>query len=90
MYQYKMVQIPPNVSIKAGQSQQPAADYLQQVVDQYSQEGWDFYSIESMSVTENAGCGCLAMLLGLGPQRYHVYVIVFRRSTDPSGIPPVK
>lgn len=80
MFQYQMVQVPPNVAVRAGQTQGAAAAYLQSVVDDYAGRGWEFYSIESIGIIEQPGCGCLAALLGLKAQLTETYVIVFRRS----------
>ena len=84
MFEYHMVQIPPNVSVKSGKSGGAAAAYLADVVGNYAGQGWEFYSIEAIGITEHPGCGCLSFILSLfgGNQTTHteVYVIVFRRT----------
>lgn len=74
-----MVQVPPNVTVKAGATQGAAATYLQGVVDSHSSKGWEFYSVESIGILEEPGCGCLAGLLNWKPQLTETYVIVFRK-----------
>lgn len=84
MYHYQMVQIPKGVHAEAGQGHVAAATYLQGIVTQYAAQGWEFYSVESMNITEASGCGCLGFILsmflpGFGPSHSESYVIVFRR-----------
>jgi len=87
MYEYHMVQVPPTISVKAGQGGGAAAYYLQEIVDKFAQDGWEFYRIETIGVLEQPGCGCLAALLGIRAQVREQYVVVFRRSV---GSPPVQ
>ena len=63
-----MVQVPPIVSVKAGQSGGAAAGYLQGIVDQFAAEGWEFNSIETIGILEQPGCGCLAAIFGIKAQ----------------------
>jgi hypothetical protein len=79
-YTYKMVQVPPDVVVEAKSAQaSPAAGYLEDVVNQWAQQGWEFYSVETIGVVERPGC--LAALLGAKSTATDYYVIVFRRST---------
>lgn len=80
MFEYQMVQVPPNVQVKTGHGQGAAATYLQGVVDQHASQGWEFYSIETIGVVESPGCGCLAALFGIRTQVTQMYVVVFRRT----------
>lgn len=78
-YQYKMVQVPPNVIVEAKDARaNPAATYLEAVVNQWAQQGWEFYSVETIGVVEKPGC--LAGLLGAKATAVDYYVIVFRRT----------
>jgi hypothetical protein len=79
MYDYHMVQVPPNVSVKAGQSGGAAAGYLEGIVDEFAAQGWEFYSIETIGILEQPGCGCLAAIFGVRAQMRETYVVVFRR-----------
>ncbi len=77
-YQYKMVQIPPNVSVQMKSAKgQEAAVYLQQVVNSHAQEGWEFYRVDGVGVQENPGC--FGSAFGQQSVQYLVYVITFRR-----------
>lgn len=80
MFEYHMVQVPPNVTVRAGDTRGAAAGYLQSVVDDYARQGWEFYSVESIGIIEQPGCGCLAGLLGIHARLIETYVIVFRRT----------
>jgi len=77
-YIYKMVQIPPSISVKEGvRTGQLAAYYLQDVVNRYAREGWEFYRVDEIGI--HVQPGCLASLLGSGPSRQSCYVITFRK-----------
>jgi len=79
-YTYKMVQVPPTISIQAkGQTGTEAADYLESVVNNMAGKGWEFLRVDSIGVRINPGC--LASLLGQGPSEALYYVVTFRRST---------
>lgn len=79
MFRYLMVQVPPNIATGYGKTGGAAAQYLQTIVDEKANEGWEFYSIESIGVLEEAGCGCLAILFRIKPTLHDTYVVVFRR-----------
>lgn len=75
-----MVQIPPNIIINARKvdKNNAAAYYLEQVVNEKAEEGWEFQRIDTIGVEEQPGC---ASLFGgnnkNGPVNY--YVITFRK-----------
>lgn len=76
MYEYFMVQVPPNIQVKQS-SGQDAAAYLQNVANQYASQGWEFYRVDTVGVM--VAPGCLGMLMG-GKQSFNeYYVITFRR-----------
>ncbi|MEX5480830.1 hypothetical protein AB5N06_30205 (plasmid) [Klebsiella pneumoniae] len=52
MYKYKMVQIPPNVIVNAKKvsKDRAAAVYLENVVNEMAQDGWEFQRIDSIGV----------------------------------------
>lgn len=54
MYKYKMVQIPPNVIVNAKKvsKDRAAAVYLENVVNEMAQDGWEFQRIDSIGVQE--------------------------------------
>lgn len=55
-YEYKMVQVPPNIITSRKNIQTAAADYLQSVVNEYAGLGWEFYRIDDFSTEEQQGC----------------------------------
>jgi hypothetical protein len=73
-----MVQAPKNLATKGAQSSAGIAEgYLQSVVDQNAADGWEFYRVDEMTVSNSPGC--LGALLGQ-KETYTVYnVISFRR-----------
>lgn len=56
MYEYRMVQIPRDLFVKMGQADGIAAEYLQSVISQNATDGWEFYRIDNLTVTEKPGC----------------------------------
>ncbi len=77
-YLYKMVQIPPTISVKEGaKTGQLAAQYLQDVVNRYASDGWEYYRVDEIGI--HVQPGCLSALFGLGPTRHSYYVITFRK-----------
>ena len=78
MYTYKMVQVPPNVSVTAKAHRgNEAAAYLQEVVNSHAGDGWEFQRVDSIGV--NVEPGCLAGLFGQKAERSLFYVITFRK-----------
>lgn len=78
MYTYSMVQVPPNISIAAkGQKGNEAAAYLQGVVNQKAEDGWEFQRVDAIGV--NVEAGCLAGLFGQKNTYQTYYVITFRK-----------
>ena len=74
-YQYKMVQVPPNVIATQKRTGNEAADYLQAIVNQEASEGWEFQRIDTLGVAVPQGC------LGTGGHQVTQYcVITFRRA----------
>lgn len=77
-FQYKMVQVPPNVVVEAKAAREnPASTYLEGVVNQWANQGWEFYSVETIGVVEKPGC--LGALLGGKATSIDYYVVVFRK-----------
>lgn len=77
-YVYKMVQIPPNISVEAKKHKgNEAAAYLEGVVNAHAKEGWEFQRVDSIGVQTTAGC--IATLFGQKPEFSHYHVISFRR-----------
>jgi hypothetical protein len=78
VYDYRMIQIPPNISVqrKAAQGTEAAA-YLQDLVNQQSAQDWEFYRVDSIGVKLQPGC--LGALFGQREQLVLYYVVAFRR-----------
>jgi len=77
MYEYKMVQVPPNISVQMKDHKgNEAAKYLEQVVNEYASEGWEFYRIDSIGVQLQPGC--MGALSGKKAEERIYYVITFR------------
>jgi len=75
MYTYKMVQIPPNISIKAKDNKDGiAAAYLEQEVNSWAAEGWEFQRVDTIGIEERPGC-----FGGNKSTLTHYYVITFRK-----------
>lgn len=85
MYTYKMVQIPPDLLIKDKRNKHTiAAEYLQNTVNQYAYEGWEFQRVDSIGVGVKPGC--LAALFGAKENYQYFYVITFRKPIDASKV----
>ena len=79
MYEYKMVQVPHDLAAKSGDVDRGAgANYMQKVVNEHAVDGWEFYRIDNLTVTENAGC--LAGLFGNKGVMHSLNVVCFRRA----------
>ncbi|MGC6387218.1 DUF4177 domain-containing protein [Ewingella sp. S1.OA.A_B6] len=75
MYTYKMVQVPPNISVKAKDNKSGiAAQYLENVVNTWAAEGWEFQRVDTIGIEEKPGCFS-ANKQGL----VYYYVITFRK-----------
>ena len=77
IYEYKMVQIPPAISVRGAEKGQEAAQYLQDLVNQMAKEGWEFYRVDDFGVVIQPGC--LGTLLGRKPELWYYFVVTFRR-----------
>ncbi|MGH8383846.1 DUF4177 domain-containing protein [Pseudomonas sp.] len=78
MFEYKMVQVPPNVEVQAKQHKgNEAAAYLETVVNQYAKQGWEFYRVDTIGVSVQPGC--FDALFGKKASLNNYYVISFRR-----------
>lgn len=78
MYQYKMVQVPPNIAVKASNHKgNEAAVYLESIANQYAEQGWEFYRVDSVGVQVQVGC--FDALRGKKESMETYYVITFRK-----------
>ncbi|OBY51127.1 DUF4177 domain-containing protein [Haemophilus parainfluenzae] len=73
-YTYKMVQVPPNIIANRKNITTAAADYLQDVVNEWAEKGWEFWRMDDFSTEEKSGC------LSGGKETMRIYkVITFRK-----------
>ncbi|WP_236191536.1 DUF4177 domain-containing protein [Pseudomonas paraglycinae] len=78
MYVYKMVQVPPNIEVRAKEHRgNEAAAYLQNVVNSHAEDGWEFYRIDTIGVSVKPGC--FDTLLGKKNVLTEYYVISLRK-----------
>ena len=78
-YQYNMIQIPPNISVRGGGRGQEAAQYLENVVNEQAVEGWEFYRVDNIGVEVPAGC---LAIFGQKSTYTNYYVVTFRRESQ--------
>ncbi len=78
MFKYKMVQIPPNITVqmKAHKGNE-AAVYLENVVNKHASDGWEFQRIDSIGVQVQPGC--MGATTGGKTENSSYYVITFRK-----------
>lgn len=55
MKQYKAVAGPKNVNVAKGNSQ-GAFDLFAEIINREASNGWEYHSMETISVTEKPGC----------------------------------
>lgn len=78
MYEYKMVQIPPNIAVEMKKHKgNEAAAYLESVVNKYASQGWEFHRIDTIGVALQPGC--FGSLSGQKAENSQYYVISFRK-----------
>lgn len=77
MYEYKMVQFPLVISFKDGQGAGRVDNMLQQLVDKYANDGWEFYRIDKFTLIEETSIS--QNLMGQHDTIYDVGVVSFRR-----------
>lgn len=78
-YEYKMIQVPPTIVVRAKEQRgNEAAYYLQSLVNEQAAEGWEFYRVDTVGVVTRPGC--LGSLLGAKQTLIEYYVVTFRRS----------
>lgn len=79
--EYKMVQVPPAISVDAKKHKgNEAATFLAETVNREGRDGWQFYRVDSIGVYKKQGCWGSLMMRS---DEYHTYnVITFRRGID--------
>jgi hypothetical protein len=78
-----MLQIPPSIEVQPGMPiGERAAGYLEGVVNNQAQQGWEFYRVDSIGV--RVPPGCLAAFFGERGTTVEYYVVTFRRTVGGS------
>jgi hypothetical protein len=77
-YEYRMVQIPPSITVRQAIGNE-AAFYLQRIVNEEASRGWEFMRVDTIGVLTPPGC--LAGLFGGQVTTANYYVVTFRRET---------
>jgi hypothetical protein len=77
-YEYKMVQIPTEIEVAdTGQPGAAAALFLQSVINQHAEQGWEFYRVDSIGVRRKPDW--FRRLFGHEGSFVTYYVITLRR-----------
>lgn len=78
-YEYKMIQVPPNIVLKAKEVRgNEAAHYLQSIANEQAAAGWEFYRVDTVGVVTQPGC--LPSLFGAKQTLIEYYVVTFRKA----------
>ena len=77
MYEYKMVQIPPNVQVGKSEKGNEAAAYLETIANKHAAQGWEFNRVDEIGVVTKPGC--LAGMFGAKQSMTIYYVMTFRK-----------
>lgn len=78
IFEYKMVQVPPNIAVEMKKHKgNEAAAYLESIVNEYAAQSWDFYRVDMIGVALQPGC--LGALSGKKEEQTQYYVITFRK-----------
>ncbi|NOK60819.1 MAG: hypothetical protein GFH27_549289n198 [Chloroflexi bacterium AL-W] len=73
---YHMVQIPRIFPVRGHANE--AAIFLQNMVNEYSAAGWDFYRVDAIGVVRPPGC--IGALLGERETVKRYYIVTFKRA----------
>jgi len=76
-YEYKTIQLPQNVEVTPQTRTTAAALLIEKVLNTYSEMGWEFYRIDTVTTIEPPGC--LAALFGAKATFQPLNVVIFRR-----------
>ena len=80
-YEYRMIQIPPTIEVKAREQRgNEAAYYLQSIANQQAGEGWEFFRVDTIGVVSRPGC--FASLFGAKQTLVEYFVVTFRREAQ--------
>ncbi|NPV10439.1 MAG: hypothetical protein HPY57_01425 [Ignavibacteria bacterium] len=82
---YKVIPLPRNVTImrKLFEARLPediTAGYVEKIINDMAQQGWEFYRADECTIVERPGC--LGSLLGRRESAYTYNMLVFRRQAS--------
>lgn len=76
VYKYKFIPVPRDFTSDIGLGYKKVEDFMQKTVDEMVKQGWEFYRIDSLTVTERPGC--LQGLFGAKETFHSINIICFR------------
>ena len=76
-FESKTVMAPILLQIRNAKEAEQAVASYGEYINLHAVDGWEFYSLESVSLSENPGC--LGVLFGKKEQVTTYYMMVFRR-----------
>jgi hypothetical protein len=84
-WQYKVVAIPHDLAVMRKFFSVPdpaatAAGYVERVINEHAQDGWEFYRADTISVTVPPGC--LGRLLGQTETIIFYNILTFRKAKE--------
>lgn len=71
MKEYKTVAGPKAITVKKGEAQ-TAFDQFAQIINREAKAGWEYHSMETLTVTEKPGCL-------RAPESTYYYMLIFER-----------
>ena len=77
MYAYKTVPAPTNISVASDKDRAKAVETFSGLINAECKDGWDFYSMENLSVSVKPGC--LASLFGAKETFTYFNMLVFKK-----------
>ena len=82
-WEYKVVAIPHDIAVMRKLFSVPdpvatAAGYVERVINEHAQQGWEFFHADTISVTVPPGC--LGQLLGQKETTIFYNILTFRRA----------
>lgn len=78
-YIYRMQQLPRGIAMPSGTGEKgnEAAAYLEEAVNRWAKDGWEFYRVDEFSIS--LAPGCLAAIFGAKPEHISYYVATYRK-----------
>ncbi len=82
---YKVIAIPRDIGImrkmfSAKLPEEIAAGYIEQIINDMAQHGWEYYRADECTIVERPGC--FGMIFGRKEEAYTYNMLVFRRQAN--------